>query len=98
MVPNYGMGLVTYVCDEAGPPKIKGDSLEKSLKKLAELPLGHKMHMRLDWRDIQKRPGRLDLCEHWQITMDLARQYQKKVVFRLGRSQSELLRENAARI
>ncbi len=83
VVPNYGMGLVTYVCDEAGPPKIKGESLGKSLEKLAELPLGHKMYMRLDWRDVQKRPGRLDLCEHWQITMDLARQYQKKVGFRI---------------
>ena len=30
-VPNPGMGLVTYICDEAGPPRIEGESLEAVL-------------------------------------------------------------------
>ena len=79
VVPNYGMGLVTYICDEAGPPKTKGESLAESIEKLARLPLGNKLYIRLDWRDIQKRPGRLDFCEHWKLTFEMAKKYQKKV-------------------
>src|SRR5689334_1808743 len=31
IIPGYGMGLITYLCDEVGPPSMPGESLEKSL-------------------------------------------------------------------
>src|SRR4030095_16362313 len=34
VVPNYGMGLVTYICDEVGPPSKPGESQEKSIERL----------------------------------------------------------------
>lgn len=82
-VPNYGMGLATYLCDEAGPAYKQNESLEKSLEKLVALPLTDVLYVRLDWRDMQSRPGRLDPCEHWKIAFDLARQYGKRIGFRI---------------
>ena len=34
-VPNYGMGLVTYLCDEVGPTRVKGETLRESMEKLS---------------------------------------------------------------
>jgi hypothetical protein len=83
MVPNPGMGLVTYICDEAGPPRVPGESLETSIEELARFPLGTNLYLRVDWRDIQKQPGRLDFPDHWKITFDMARKYNKKVGLRI---------------
>ncbi|MDX2429455.1 MAG: hypothetical protein QNK35_00890 [Bacteroides sp.] len=82
-VHNPGMGLVTYICDEAGPPKVEGESLETSIENLAKFPLGDKLYLRVDWRDIQSRPGRLDFPDHWKICFDMARKYNKKVGLRI---------------
>src|SRR2546430_4506659 len=40
IVPNYGMGLITYVCDEVGPAKKEGETLAESIEKLVKIPLG----------------------------------------------------------
>ncbi len=82
-VPNFGMGMVTYICDEVGPPKVSGETLYESIDKLARLPLGDKLYIRVDWRDIQKRPGKLEFPEHWKITFDLAKKYNKRVGIRV---------------
>jgi len=82
-VPNYGMGLVTYICDEVGPPQVDNETLYTSIEKLARFPLGNKMYLRVDWRDIQKRPGKLDLPEHWKVTFEMARKYKKSVGIRV---------------
>ena len=66
-----------------GPPPKKNESLEKSLEKLVKYSLGDQLYIRLDWRDIQSKPGSLDLCEHWKIAFDLARQYNKRIGFRV---------------
>src|SRR5437867_13411521 len=34
IVPNYGMGLITYVCDEVGPAKKEGETLTEAIEKL----------------------------------------------------------------
>ena len=39
VVPNYGMGLITYICDEVGPAHKDGESLAESIEKLVKLPL-----------------------------------------------------------
>jgi len=82
-VPNFGMGMVTYICDEVGPPKVKGEDLRTSIEKLARLPLGDVLYLRVDWKDIQKEPGKLDFPEHWYITFEMAKKYGKRVAFRV---------------
>ncbi len=42
-----------------------------------------KVYLRPNWREVQSRPGKLDLPDWWQITFDLARQYGKRVGFRI---------------
>ena len=83
IVPNYGMGLTVYVSGDTGPPRLPGETLEKSLEDLVKLPFTQKMYIRPNWRDVQKRPGRLDFPDWWQITFDLARRYRKQVGFRI---------------
>jgi hypothetical protein len=61
-VPNYGMGLVTYICDETGPPRHAGQSPEKLIEDLIRLPLGSALYLRVNWKDVQQKSGRLDLC------------------------------------
>ena len=75
--------MTTYLCDEMGPPKIKSETLEKSLEKLVALSLGDVLYMRVDWRDIQRQPGKLDFCDHWKIAFDLAKQYNKRLGLRV---------------
>jgi hypothetical protein len=90
VVPNYGMGLITYVCDEVGPPHKDGETLAQSLENLAKLPLGSNLYIRVNWRDVQQRPGRLDFCEHWKLVFDLARRYGKPVGFRVMMSNPDI--------
>ncbi len=82
-VRNFGMGLVTYVCDEVGPPKSKYGDLRSSLEKLAKWELSDVLYIRVDWRDIQKEPGKLDFPEHWNLTFEMAEKYGKRVAFRI---------------
>jgi hypothetical protein len=90
VVPNYGMGLITYVCDEVGPAHEDGESLEQSIENLVKLPLGSKLYLRVNWKDVQQRSGRLDFCEHWKLTFDLARRYQKRIGFRVMMSNPDI--------
>jgi hypothetical protein len=83
VVPNYGVGLITYLCDEIGPPQKDGERLETSLENVAKFPFGTKLYLRVNWKDAQQRPGRLELCEHWRIAFALARRYGKRVAFRV---------------
>ncbi len=90
VVPDFGMGLITYLCDEVGPPAKPGESLEKSLEDLARLPLGTKLYLRVNWKDVQRKPGRLDLCEHWKIAFDLAKRYDKRLGLRVMMSNPDI--------
>jgi hypothetical protein len=83
IVPNYGMGLTVYISGDYWPPRTKGVPLEKYCEELISLPFVQKIYIRLNWRDIQNRPGKLDFPDGWKITFDLARQYQKRVGFRI---------------
>jgi hypothetical protein len=90
IVSNFGMGMITYICDEVGPAKKDGESQAQSIENLVKLPLGSKLYLRVNWKDVQQRPGRLDLCEHWKLTFDLARRYQKRIGFRVMLSNPDI--------
>ena len=55
-----------------------------------KLPLGTKLYLRVNWKDVQQQPGRLDFCEHWKLTFDLARRYQKRIGFRVMMSNPDI--------
>ncbi len=83
IVPNRGMGLTVYISGDTGPPRLPGETLEKSIEDLIRLPFVQKIYLRPNWREVQQRPGRLDLPDWWRITFDLARRYGKQVGFRI---------------
>jgi hypothetical protein len=83
MVRNPGMGLVTYLCDELGLLRPNGMSLDAALEDLARFPLGTNLYIRVNWKDIQQKPGRLDPSEIWKTSFALAKQYGKKIAFRV---------------
>jgi hypothetical protein len=83
VVPNYGMGMVTYLCDEVGLQKSAGQSQEAALEALAKFSLGTKLYMRVNWKDVQTKPGSLQVSELWKTSFALARQYQKRIGFRI---------------
>jgi hypothetical protein len=83
VVPNYGMGMVTYLCDEVGLQKEPGESQDAALEALAKFSLGTKLYVRVNWKDVQTKPGSLQLSELWKTSFALARQYQKRIGFRI---------------
>jgi hypothetical protein len=83
VVHNYGMGLVTYLCDEKELLRPQGVRVESALEELAKFPLGTNFYIRVNWKDIQQRPGRLDPSEIWKTSFALAKQYGKRVGFRV---------------
>ena len=46
VVPNYGMGLVVYVSGDTGPPRLPGETLEKSIEDLVRIPFTQKIYIR----------------------------------------------------
>ncbi len=83
VVHNFGMGLVTYLCDEVGLMRPEGLSLEAALEDLAQFSLGTNLYLRVNWKDIQQRPGRLDPSDVWKTSFALAKQYGKRIGFRV---------------
>ena len=83
IVGNYGMGLVVYVSGDTGPPRIPGETLEKSIEDLIKIPFTQKVYIRPNWREVQNKPGKLNLPDWWRITFDLATRYKKRVGFRI---------------
>jgi hypothetical protein len=83
IVPNYGMGLTVYVAGDFWPPRTRGDTLEKYCEDLISLPFAQKVYVRLNWRDIQKRPGKLEFPEGWKVAFDAARRHAKRIGFRV---------------
>ncbi|HTU67491.1 MAG TPA: hypothetical protein VMF52_16195 [Steroidobacteraceae bacterium] len=90
VIPGFGMGLITYLCDEVGPPSMPGEPLAKSLEDLARFALGTKLYLRVNWKDVQTKPGRLDLCEHWRIAFELAKRYDKRLGLRVMMSNPDI--------
>lgn len=83
IVPNFGMGLTVYISGDYWPPRTQGDAIEKYCEDLIKIPFAQKIYIRLNWRDIQKQPGKLDFPEGWKITFDFAKRYNKRVGFRI---------------
>jgi hypothetical protein len=85
-VRNPGLGLVGYAWEEAGPSiaaREGRESLERHVQKLAALPFVDVLYIRCDWRDVQRRPGRLDLSPVWQLARAAAAARGLRIAFRV---------------
>ncbi len=84
-VPNFGMGLMGYPWEENGAPPT-GEPMETSVEKLARLPFVDTLYIRCDWRDVQRRKGRLDLNPVFAVSLALAKELSLGVGIRIQMS------------
>jgi hypothetical protein len=92
LVRNFGLGLVGYTWEENGPAlavREGRERLESAIEALAGLPFVDVLYIRCDWRDVQTRPGRLDLGPVWPLTLEAARRHGLRVGFRVQLSNPE---------
>src|SRR5437879_8057354 len=81
-----GLGLVGYSWEEGGPSlaaRAGRETLEQHVEKVSSLPFVDVLYIRCDWRNVQSRPGRLDLDPVWGLTLDAARRKGLRVAFRV---------------
>ena len=83
VVPNYGKGLVTYITADSGTTEIKSDNISQAIEDLVQFPLGEQLYIRPTWREIQPRPGRLELPDYVKLVFALAKTHNKRVGFRV---------------
>ena len=83
VVPNYGMGLITYITADKGTEEIQSDNIPKAIEDLVAFPLGQKLYVRPTWREVQPRPGKLELPGYLQQVFALARSSGKRVALRV---------------
>jgi hypothetical protein len=96
---NPGLGLVGYAWEESGPSlAARGgrETLEQHVDKISSLPFVDVLYIRCDWRNVQSRPGRLDLAPVWQLTLDAARRKGLRVAFRIQLSNTSFQPEQVA--
>ena len=82
-IPNFGMGLTAYVIGDLLPKRKGNESVRETIEKIIQIPMASKLYIRPTWRQMQSQRGKLDLFEHWQITLELAEKYNKRVGFRI---------------
>jgi hypothetical protein len=82
-VPNFGMGLTAYIIGDLLPKRKGNESVRETIEKIVQIPMASKLYIRPTWRQMQSQRGKLDLFEHWQITLELAEKYNKRVGFRV---------------
>jgi len=83
VVPNFGKGLVTYITADMGTEEIKSDNVHQAIEELVKFPLGQQLYIRPTWREIQLRPGRLELPEYVKLVFDLAKKNNKRIGLRV---------------
>lgn len=96
---NPGLGLVGYTWEESGPSlaaRAGRESLEQHVEKISSLPFVDVLYIRCDWRNVQSRPGRLDLDPVWALTLDAAKRKGLRVAFRIQLSNTAFQPEQVA--
>jgi hypothetical protein len=83
VVPNYGKGLITYITADMGTDEIKSNNIPQAIEDLIKFPLGQQLYIRPTWREIQPRPGRLEMPEYLKLVFDLARKNNKRIGMRV---------------
>ncbi len=86
VVPNYGKGLVTYITADMGTEEIKADNIAREIEALVNFPLGQQLYLRPTWREVQPRPGRLQLPDYVKQVFELSKTIGKRIGFRVQMS------------
>ena len=98
-VRNPGLGLVGYAWEESGPSlaaRAGRETLEQHVENISSLPFVDVLYIRCDWRNVQSRPGRLDLDPVWMLTLDAAKRHGLRVAFRVQLSNTSFQPEQIA--
>jgi len=82
-VPNFGMGLTAYIIGDHLPKRKNNESVRETIEKIVQIPMASKLYIRPTWRQMQSQRGKLNMFEHWQVTLELAEKYNKPVSFRI---------------
>src|SRR6202171_5379598 len=82
-VPNYGKGLVTYITADSGTEEIKSDNIPQAIEDLVRFPLSQQLYIRPTWREVQPRPGRLELPGYVKQVLELAKTNNKRIGLRI---------------
>jgi hypothetical protein len=85
-VRNVGLGLVGYAWEESGPSLAARDgreTLAQHVEKISSLPFVDVLYIRCDWRNVQSRPGQLDLEPVWELALDAAKRKGLRLAFRI---------------
>src|SRR4051812_8088407 len=91
-IRNPGTGLVGYTWEENGPSlavRAGTKKLDQQVEEIASLPFVDVLYIRCDWRNVQSRPGKLDLDPVWRLTFDAAKRHGLRVAFRIQLSNPE---------
>ena len=72
------------------------ETLEQHVEKISSLPFVDVLYIRCDWRNVQSRPGRLDLDPVWALTLDAARRKGLRVAFRVQLSNTSFQPDEVA--
>ena len=95
VVPNYGKGLITYITADMGTEEIKADNVAQAIEELVRFPLGQQLYIRPTWREVQPRPGRLEMPDYLKLVLDLAKKNNKRVGLRIQMSAPDYTHEPA---
>jgi hypothetical protein len=82
-VPNFGKGLVTYITADMGTEEIKSDNVSQAIEDLVKFPLGQQLYIRPTWREVQPKPGKLELPEYLKLVFRLAKENNKRIGLRV---------------
>jgi len=93
--PNYGKGLVTYITADSGTEEIKADNIPQAIEDLVRFPLGQQLYIRPTWREVQPRPGRLEMPDYLKLVLELAKKNNKRVEPRIQMSAPDYTHEAA---
>jgi hypothetical protein len=96
---NPGLGLVGYTWEEGGPSlaaRAGRETLERHVERMAGLPFVDVLYIRCDWRNVQKRAGKLELDPVWGLTLDAAKRHGLRVAFRIQLSNTAFQPEQLA--
>src|SRR5580658_2295358 len=94
-VPNYGKGLVTYITADQGTDEIKSDNIPQAIEDLVRFPLGELLYIRPTWKEVQPRPGKIQLPEHLKLVFELAKKNNKRIGLRVQMSAPDYTHEAA---
>jgi hypothetical protein len=83
VVPNYGKGLITYITADSGTDEIKSDNIPQAIEDLVKFPLGQQLYIRPTWREVQPRPGSVQLPDYLKLVFDLAKKNNKRIGLRI---------------